>query len=261
MAGLVRCPDRGAGHKLWKLALVVVATVVGAPRRETFITHSNECGRAYRSLHAVGIESCAFGQGLVRWPLALSSWQQAGSLTRRHAARRAPIIRRVPKAQKDLPPVAVPQEAMDDEYKYGNYKFPYGWNNDEGRFIDMPPPTTKWWQRPGYLTPDGYQYPPHWNMETYQLCIKETAYAKLEAQFIKDLEKDGFTWRDIRDRATMYEIVEDQENPMTDKMKFLLQVQALWMGVDEDLLDFRETPAPPPRKAKKVNPGNEPESA
>mmetsp|Transcript_31303 Transcript_31303/g.72994 ORF Transcript_31303/g.72994 Transcript_31303/m.72994 type:complete len:246 (-) Transcript_31303:118-855(-) len=209
----------------------------------------------------------AFGARRIRDLMSQTRRGTQQTLICRHAARakRQAIIRKVPKYKtaKDLPAVGIPDEADDDEYKYGNYKFPYGWNDKTRKFDEMPMPTTKWWQMPGYLTPNGYSYPPHWHIETYELCVKETAYARLEAELLKDLEeREGWSWREVRDRCSVYEIIEDDANPMTDKMKFLLQVQALWMGVDEDLLDFRENPSSSlPRQPKKLTDGMESQSA
>lgn len=120
--------------------------------------------------------------------------------------------------------------------------FKYGWSEEDGKWYDMPRDgILKWWQRPGYLTPNGYPEPPMWSKRNYQLCLEEVKFANMEANFMKDLKARGMTREEIDARAELYEFLEDDDKPkMTKKMTKLMAVSALWRGSDPDeLIDMR----------------------
>jgi len=98
-----------------------------------------------------------------------------------------------------------------------------------------------WWMKPGYLTPNGYDEPPHWTMEGYEVAIEEMTYGVMEQQLISELKERGMTIEEIRAKASSYEFIEDDELPkMTDKMKFFMQVLNLHQGTDQELIDMRD---------------------
>eukprot|EP00401_Gymnodinium_catenatum_P043269 CAMPEP_0117472250 /NCGR_PEP_ID=MMETSP0784-20121206/8146_1 /TAXON_ID=39447 /ORGANISM="" /LENGTH=225 /DNA_ID=CAMNT_0005266387 /DNA_START=41 /DNA_END=718 /DNA_ORIENTATION=+ len=123
------------------------------------------------------------------------------------------------------------------------YSFKYGWITDEGRWYDPPKDgILKWWQRPSYLTPNGYPEPPHWSKANSALCMEEFKFAQLEANIYKDLKAQGMTREEIDARAAMYEFLEDDGQPkMTQKMKHLMQVACLAKGLDDfEVIDMRK---------------------
>lgn len=131
---------------------------------------------------------------------------------------------------------------MGEIWRRDPKEFEYGWSNEKGRYIDLPAnQIKKWWQMPGYLTPNGYRQPPHWSLKDYKLCCQELGFAKWEADMIKDLKEKGMTIEEIRAKASMYEFVEADGVPkLTSKMLFLLQVKALHEGKTEELIDMRD---------------------
>uniref|UniRef100_A0A7S2VSY3 Uncharacterized protein n=1 Tax=Zooxanthella nutricula TaxID=1333877 RepID=A0A7S2VSY3_9DINO len=120
-------------------------------------------------------------------------------------------------------------------------EFAVGWNSDLGRWIDLPSEgIQKWWQRPGYLTPNGYKKPPHWDMKTYALAVQEMNLAFIESAYVHELKTRGMTMEEIRARASTYEFIEPEGRKMTTKMKFLTQVKYLFDGREDDLIDLTD---------------------
>lgn len=127
----------------------------------------------------------------------------------------------------------------------------YGWNSETGKWQDLPREgILKWWQRPGYLTPNGYRQPPHWNKRDYVVALQELRFAQVEAALVEELKRRGMTIEEIRARAEMYEFIEDPNKPMTNKMRFLMQVKCLFDGREEDLIDMRDEAEEPAAAAK-----------
>jgi hypothetical protein len=118
----------------------------------------------------------------------------------------------------------------------------YGWSQELGKWVEWPRDDIKrWWQQPGYLTPNGYRQNPVWNINDYQLCVLEQKFAFIEARLTKKLKLSGMTIEEIRARAEVFEFMESSDQPkLTDKMMFLLQVKALHDGRDDELIDLRE---------------------
>merc|ERR1712216_557445 len=50
--------------------------------------------------------------------------------------------------------------------------------------------TNVWWKQPGYLTPNGYEEPPSMSDLAYEISMRETRLAMLEATFKKDLAEE-----------------------------------------------------------------------
>eukprot|EP00448_Togula_jolla_P005713 CAMPEP_0170601196 /NCGR_PEP_ID=MMETSP0224-20130122/17732_1 /TAXON_ID=285029 /ORGANISM="Togula jolla, Strain CCCM 725" /LENGTH=226 /DNA_ID=CAMNT_0010925959 /DNA_START=39 /DNA_END=719 /DNA_ORIENTATION=- len=120
------------------------------------------------------------------------------------------------------------------------YKFKYGWDNELGKWFDAPRDGTKWWQQPSYLTPNGYPEPPHWSKRNYELCLEELKLAKIEFDICEKLKARGMTIEEIRAKAALYEFIEDDDDIMSDKLRFLMQVSRLYKGEDpSELVDMR----------------------
>merc|ERR1719343_24316 len=99
----------------------------------------------------------------------------------------------------------------------------------------------KWWQQPGYLTPNGYKRPPMWSKKTYALALEEMRLGYIEAMYVADLKRRGLTIEEIRAQASVYEFIENpNKKPMTDKMRFLMQVKMLHAGKKDELIDVEE---------------------
>jgi len=157
-----------------------------------------------------------------------------------------------------------PDVGVDDLWKVDPQTFKYGWDQEEGRWYDIPKNMIKlWWQRPGYLTPYGYRQPPHWNKKDYELCCTEMRMGKIEADLVKVLKDRGMSIEEIRAKSSVYEFVENTAYPkMTPKFMFLMQVKCLYDGVDKELLDpdevfkayEREEGAPEPKMSVWVGP-------
>lgn len=120
----------------------------------------------------------------------------------------------------------------------------YGWSQELGKWVEWPRDgLKKWWQQPGYLTPNGYRQNPVWNINDYNLCTLELTFAFMEAKLTEKLKASGMTIEQIRAKAQVYEFLESQDRPkVTDKMMFLLQVKALHDGRSDELIDLREGP-------------------
>ncbi|CAK0791625.1 unnamed protein product, partial [Prorocentrum cordatum] len=118
----------------------------------------------------------------------------------------------------------------------------YGWSSELGRWVEWPRDgLKKWWQQPGYLTPNGYRQNPVWNINDYNLCVLETRFAKLEARLTQKLKASGMTIEEIRARSETFEFLESPDRPkVTDKMMYLLQVKALHDGREDELIDLRD---------------------
>jgi len=121
----------------------------------------------------------------------------------------------------------------------------YGWNQETGKWMDMEKGfVKKWWQYPGYLTPNGYRENPCWNLKNYRRVLTELKFAKTEANMVQILKTKGWTYKEIKARASTYEFIEDDDTPkMTSKMMGFMQIKALYDGKEEELIDLRETPA------------------
>lgn len=78
-------------------------------------------------------------------------------------------------------------------------------------------------------------------MSTYKLSCEELKLSKFEAEIWKQLKEKGMSREEIEARAVMYEFMEDEDRPsMTNKMRFLFQLNALNNGWDhDDLVDLR----------------------
>uniref|UniRef100_A0A7S1MS31 Uncharacterized protein n=1 Tax=Alexandrium catenella TaxID=2925 RepID=A0A7S1MS31_ALECA len=115
----------------------------------------------------------------------------------------------------------------------------WGWDSEKGKWFDLKASGIKWWQRPGYLTPNGYRQPPHWNVRDYALCVEELKFARWEAHLTGELKKRGMSIEEIRAKASVYEFLENPKLPkMTGKMLFLMQVKCLHSGRGEELIDL-----------------------
>lgn len=130
-------------------------------------------------------------------------------------------------------------EDEDDEWNQD-----WGWNSELGKWVHYKTPIKVWWKQPGFLTPNGYPEPPHWSKEAYKLCLVELDLAKKQAMLVAQLKDRGMTFKEICARANCYEFIEDDSGPkVTDKLKFLFQVQALHRNQpDDELIDVRYVP-------------------
>jgi len=121
-------------------------------------------------------------------------------------------------------------------------EFKYGWNSELGKWQDLPNDMIlKWWQQPGYLTPNGYKRPPMWSKKTYAIACEEMRLGYVEAMYVADLKRRGLSIEEIRAKANIYEFIENpKKKPMTDKMRFLMQVKMLHAGKEDELIDIEE---------------------
>lgn len=164
---------------------------------------------------------------------SLRPWQAS-------APREPACARSVTLTGKSRPCPPTPQYVWPDPAEEDKRDLKWGWDSEKGKWFDLKASGIKWWQRPGYLTPNGYRQPPHWNKRDYALCVEELKFARYEAYLIGELKERGMKIEEIRAKASVYEFLENPSLPkMTNKMMFLMQVKCLHSGKDEELVDLR----------------------
>lgn len=201
--------------------------------------------RAAAVLAALGV-AAVVARGTVLAGLAGALGGAAPTSGRRPRPSRAPARepscgRAVVLTGRSRPCPPTPQKMWPRVEDEDRREIKWGWDSDKGKWIDLQASGIKWWQRPGYLTPNGYRQPPHWNKRDYALCCEELKFAKIEADLITVLKARGMTIEEIRAKASVYEFLEDPKGPkMTNKMMFLMQVKCLYDGKTEELVDMRD---------------------
>lgn len=231
------------------------AMVAGSRRRQQ-VAFFGGLARALRSIVLLLGASLAVFGGLRRSPQLHASSSSSGSvgaaLFAAGGASWLPTGRsqRVPRCRLAVettgrtraaqPPPGIWFEKPEKIWPPTADEFKYGWNSELGKWQDLPNDMIlKWWQQPGYLTPNGYRRPPHWSKKTYKIACQEMSYGMMEAAYVKEMKNRGMTMEEIRARAACYEFVENDGSKMTEKMRFLMQVKCLHDGRQDDLIDIR----------------------
>eukprot|EP00441_Pelagodinium_beii_P024576 CAMPEP_0197665048 /NCGR_PEP_ID=MMETSP1338-20131121/59005_1 /TAXON_ID=43686 ORGANISM="Pelagodinium beii, Strain RCC1491" /NCGR_SAMPLE_ID=MMETSP1338 /ASSEMBLY_ACC=CAM_ASM_000754 /LENGTH=228 /DNA_ID=CAMNT_0043243801 /DNA_START=30 /DNA_END=716 /DNA_ORIENTATION=- len=97
-----------------------------------------------------------------------------------------------------------------------------------------------WWQKPSYLTPNGYKENPCNNKEDYKKLLKEHDFAETESWLVQALKKRGLSSEEIDQQASVYEFKAPEAVEITAKMERLLQLRFLFENRTDELIDLQE---------------------